>query len=1200
MNYKKIIAVWLIISILFTTLVSPISYAVSAVFGPDNESVSVNWYYELTGGAMGGTGTSDYFIETVWIEVTESGNYEYSSLLGKNAVQSVICGEDDLGGISPLAVSTYVSSDGSSSDFSKNNSTTANSASVYLEKGQKYCAVIVADGAGLNSRPDLTGSESLIVNLKHIEAKDGETLYQTDISSMDFTAPTAERIGWYNENAQAINKDNILITENIESKPSEEIKIDTNGESTLEDYHSKVTEDDGVSWFEKVLTFFALIVCDGFRNAIYSALGDISIDGILFNDYSKTRLAIFNSGGGDSFLESSGMVGSNGILERYFILFRNIAIACYLVMFLYMGVRILLASTGAKKDKYKTLMMDWLKGVLILALFPYVMKYTIVINDGIVDYIKSVKTELPGQIQLPSLTEGVSDSMAEALDLVDSDIAIESGNLMGAMRSYAMKTGRLAYAMLYLFLIKELLGFVFIYFKRIVVVIFLITIFPLVTISYAVDKIGDGKSQAFNNWFSEYVLNIFMQAFQAVNYLIVMSVIFALTGAGGTVNVILVLIGLQYISKGDELLRGLFSKMSGGGANSLPSKLSDAVKTMAVAGIAGDLVKKAGSAGKRVSNLKNTYQNARNSYYNLQEAKHEQSIREKEITKYNMEHSYFNPEKLATDDVAGNINKAFNLLGAHSPEDVKTALDRLNIARNDPERMATFEKEYNKLSDADKQKLDKLLAANDAINQTVNGNKNLDGAPLTNMEININANINLDIVYGRNTGLYKDLYAYANSKTMKDESGAPIKDRHGRDQTLNDFLFKSSSSRTLNGREQQQLNNAQKFIGNVTQIDTSRRGGNRAGTNVNRTPFSVAPKSASEEAKSRSILRTHGTAHLGGVSAEIASKQEKAANFVARMQNYKFMLDSGATGGVSVTEAKELSNTWNELAEETDAGVQAILAQVGDASAEGHSMEADVGFTREQFTAMTSLGVIKDKRNLVGTEEEKAEMVRDSTEKLIEIATGKKRDKVSGNKKDYKPDKVSRAIVERAEIDDLIDKYKDEAYIEAVDYVRSLATQEEIRDAKAIAEKRAELEREYDKKQKATVAQARGQLIRDSVKVGGAAASVAAVPLSISTGIASAALYTGMSGKLDKPVDILAATAVGVGLEHTVEKLIPGTEPATSSKKSVGSKIDNFARGKIDETFATTPTEKNEEFLRRQRIKYDLKAKNDRYRKYLK
>lgn len=963
---------------------------------------------------------------------------------------------------------------------------------------------------------------------------------------------------------------------------------------------------DGVSWFEQVITWFVLIVCDAFRNCIHAICGNVSIDDILFNGYSKTRLAIFGSNSGsNSFLSGSGMLGSDGILEQYFILFRNIAIAIYLVMLLYVGVRILLASTGSKKDRYKNLLMDWVKGILILALFPYVMKYVIVINDGIVSYVSSIRSmdEFPGRIPMPSLTEGVSDAMAEALGVVGSDTAVENGNLMNSMRSQAIQSGRLVYAMLYLFLIKQLVSFLYIYFKRLIVVIFLIVIFPLVTISYAIDKIGDGKSQAFNNWFKEYTLNVFLQSFQAVNYLIIMSVIFALTGAGGTTNIILVLLGISYISKGDELLRGLFSKMSGGGAKSLPGSLSEATKTIATAKVAESVINKVGSAGKRIGNMKKAYQDVRNSYYGLQETKHEQSVKEKEQAKYNMEHSYFNPEKVATDDVAGNIKTAFNTLGSNSPEEVKKALDRLNVAKNDPERKAMFEKEYNNLSDADKERLDKLMVANDAINQTVNDNKRIDDAPLTNLEINLNANILLDVIGGGDTGLYKDLFAYSNSQKMKD-----VKDDNGRNISLNEYLNQQASERVLNDKEQKQFAKAQQFIGNVTQLDSSSRCESRAGTKVNNNPLPVEYKTKDEKDRARRILNKYGTVNSGTVSRESAEKQERAANLVARMQKYKFMIDQGSSEGVSATEARQLSKEWTELSKELDEGVHSILSQLGDAETAGHDMEANVGFTKEQFEAITSMAVIKDQANLVGTEEEKAAMIDDALTSLLAIET-EQRDAIRVTdgarvKQTYKPDKVTKAILQRAEIDDLINKhkaaYQDGAEIKNAEYIRTKATQEQLRDEAELKRIREEIEKEYDEIKETTVAQARGDLIRNSVKAVGATASVAAAPLSVASGITSAALYAGMAGSLDKPVELLGATAIGVELEHSIEKLIPGTEPANSSKKSFGSRVDRFANDKINDSYGLTPAQKDEEFLRRERMKHNLRAKNDIYKSRLK
>ena len=80
---------------------------------------------------------------------------------------------------------------------------------------------------------------------------------------------------------------------------------------------------------------------------------------------------------------------------------------------------------------------------------------------------------------------------------------------MSQMKTKAVETGRIMYAICWLMMIKELVTFLIIYIKRMLTTMFLIVVFPLVTISYAIDKIGDGKSQAFNNWFKEFVLNVF-------------------------------------------------------------------------------------------------------------------------------------------------------------------------------------------------------------------------------------------------------------------------------------------------------------------------------------------------------------------------------------------------------------------------------------------------------------------------------------------------------------------------------------------------------------------------------------------------------------------------------------------------------------------------------------------------------------------
>ena len=56
--------------------------------------------------------------------------------------------------------------------------------------------------------------------------------------------------------------------------------------------------------------------------------------------------------------------------------------------------------------------------------------------------------------------------------------------------------------------------------KRFLMVGFLIVISPLITITYSIDKAGDGKAQAFSTWLKEFMVNILIQPLHALIYLV--------------------------------------------------------------------------------------------------------------------------------------------------------------------------------------------------------------------------------------------------------------------------------------------------------------------------------------------------------------------------------------------------------------------------------------------------------------------------------------------------------------------------------------------------------------------------------------------------------------------------------------------------------------------------------------------------------
>ena len=77
-----------------------------------------------------------------------------------------------------------------------------------------------------------------------------------------------------------------------------------------------------------------------------------------------------------------------------------------------------------------------------------------------------------------------------------------------------------AYSIMLCILTWSHFKFFMMYLKRVLAVAFLVIISPLITITYSIDKAGDGKAQAFGAWFMEYFVNMMIQPLQAILYLI--------------------------------------------------------------------------------------------------------------------------------------------------------------------------------------------------------------------------------------------------------------------------------------------------------------------------------------------------------------------------------------------------------------------------------------------------------------------------------------------------------------------------------------------------------------------------------------------------------------------------------------------------------------------------------------------------------
>ncbi len=456
--------------------------------------------------------------------------------------------------------------------------------SVYLRAGETYYVPIYAQASGLDS------NDVFDLSIEPVTPRNGTELKEFATSSRDYSCDIGFIRNWERDCIE-------MFGGSYSSKDGIHYELDEDHRLSSSQYTVSKRSDgllgaethtvSVIQWLATL--FFIYGICEPLRLLIRTLFGPVSIDSLLFNHYSSTRLTFYKENGrydGDTntFINDTKYGASVlDMVNRYYNYFRGVAMLIYIILLLYIAVRILLKSTARDKDKYKTMLMDWVRGIAILFIFPLIIKYMILINESLVALVETKVKDAYFSASditfMPSSNLSTDDSQFMNLE----NDGTYNSDLMEQYKNYALAAHSLGYAFIYFYLILSLFSFLIIYYKRLITILFLIVLFPFVGLFYAVDKVRDGKAQIFNNWFRELVLNIFMQLFHAIAYVTVMAIITALMSDGGP-NVILVVIGIGYIKKSDELLKLLFpNAMRGGGAGTVKPVAQIAQTATAVA-----------------------------------------------------------------------------------------------------------------------------------------------------------------------------------------------------------------------------------------------------------------------------------------------------------------------------------------------------------------------------------------------------------------------------------------------------------------------------------------------------------------------------------------------------------------------------------------------------------------------------------------
>lgn len=281
----------------------------------------------------------------------------------------------------------------------------------------------------------------------------------------------------------------------------------------------------------------------------------------------------------------------SSVISKWYYSIRNIALIAMMLILVYIGIRMMLCSIASEKSKYKKMLGDWVISMLLVFMLHYIMVFAVYINESIVKLIGAT-TDKNQSIEIISLknmdrkkefikavyktTGGEANeyfidangkavySKGEAMskDPTKDESKIEGfawpTNLVGRMRILCQYQNGSAeyvgYGIAYLVLVFYTIFFAFTYLKRVLYMAFLTIIAPLVAMTYSLDKISDGKAQAFNMWLKEYIFNLLIQPIHLLLYMVLISMAYDLAAT----NIIYTLVAIGFMMPAEKLIRKMF------------------------------------------------------------------------------------------------------------------------------------------------------------------------------------------------------------------------------------------------------------------------------------------------------------------------------------------------------------------------------------------------------------------------------------------------------------------------------------------------------------------------------------------------------------------------------------------------------------------------------------------------------------------
>lgn len=242
------------------------------------------------------------------------------------------------------------------------------------------------------------------------------------------------------------------------------------------------------------------------------------------------------------------------VVSQWYVAIRNIAIVGLMSVLIYMGIRIVISSNSNDKAKYKQMLVDWLVALCLIFFMHYIMAFAMTMSEQVASMIAGESTNGPFSQCIIKLYDE-KDANGDYQVIANRQWKSNFINVARMKMQYDNATTKLGYTSIYICLSVYTAYFTIVYLKRLLMLAFYTMIAPMVALTYPIDKVKDGKAQAFNFWFKDYTFYAFLPVLHMLLYRILVQSALDLAAQ----NMIYAIVAMAFIVPAEKIFKKMFN-----------------------------------------------------------------------------------------------------------------------------------------------------------------------------------------------------------------------------------------------------------------------------------------------------------------------------------------------------------------------------------------------------------------------------------------------------------------------------------------------------------------------------------------------------------------------------------------------------------------------------------------------------------------